>query len=124
VRRPPDPQQPAIGSPADSRPDSGGSAPAILSLQRSAGNAAVASRLGHTPVVQRASVEIDEVVSTVRTVEGGAALSPELVARIIQIVMAQIEQESGQSRAGSSGPTRGDAAAGGGSPSPYEDSDD
>lgn len=50
----------------------GAAAPGLLALQRTAGNAAVASLVGGTPVVQRA-VQIDELTTRVDTGDATAA---------------------------------------------------
>lgn len=79
ARRGVDPDHaPAIAGPADPRLTHGGAEAGLMRLQRTAGNAAVASMVA--PAVQRA-VSIDEITSEVDTAEpesgGDATTGPE-----------------------------------------------
>jgi hypothetical protein len=86
-------QDRAVASPADARPPGDSSASATLALQRSAGNSAVSTLLGSPPVVQRAGIQIDEIASSVRQVDGDSALPRQSLAQIVRLVMSRMQEE-------------------------------
>jgi hypothetical protein len=78
--------EPAITTPADPRLGHRSSAAAVVAMQRSAGNAAVASLMAGPPV-QRA-VTIDEMTTTLDTPGPEDGLSPEISAALPAIINA------------------------------------
>jgi len=97
---------PAATSGDDPRLAHGG-VPAVLALQQTAGNAAVASLVA-PPAVQRA-VTIDEVSTSVRAADE-APLSPEVQAALPAIV-EEVRDELAAGSAGGAGTASGAAAA-------------
>lgn len=79
----------------------------LMALQRSAGNAAVASLLAGRPVVQRMDIQIDEMTSQVRAADSGATLSPAILAMVLKAIRAASAQ---------AGVSTGEASSAGGTP--------
>ncbi len=113
----------APAGPADPRlAHVGAAVPGLFALQRSAGNAAVASMVGSEPAIQRA-VEIGEMTTSASAHEPAEGLSPETAAQVraaLPGMLADVQQELA---GGAASPTAAEApgaagAAAGGAASP------
>ena len=110
----------ATGAPADRQQAGAGNA--VMALQRSAGNAAVASLVSPSRPLQR-DVQIGEMTSSTSVADPGTPLSPEIavaIPAIVEAVRAQAAPGSAAASGAAAGPSDAQAPVGtaAGVPSP------